>query len=49
VNSLQHYNTLPTFFIPAVVLYSHHLLIAEIAPQGAEIGIRGYICNGYFD
>ncbi len=40
IDSLQHYNGAPTFFIPAVVLGRHPALIAEIARDGAEIGIR---------
>jgi peptidoglycan/xylan/chitin deacetylase (PgdA/CDA1 family) len=47
VNSLRQYSASPTFFIPAVVLKRHPMLIAEIAHQGAEIGIHGYIHNDY--
>ena len=47
VNSLRQYRASPTFFIPAVVLKRHPMLIAEIALQGAEIGIHGYIHNDY--
>jgi peptidoglycan/xylan/chitin deacetylase (PgdA/CDA1 family) len=37
----------PTFFIPAVVLQRHPGLIHEIAAEGAEIGIHGYVHNDY--
>ena len=47
VDSLRPYNSAPTFFIPAVVLGRHPGLIAEIAGQGAEIGIHGYVHNDY--
>jgi len=47
VDSLRSYNSAPTFFIPAVVLGRHPGLIAEIAGQGAEIGIHGYVHNDY--
>ncbi len=47
VDSLQHYNAAPTFFIPAVVLRRHPTLIAEIARHGTEIGIHGYVHNDY--
>src|SRR5438132_6085136 len=47
VNSLRQYSASPTVFIPAVVLKRHPMLIAEIAHQGAEIGIHGYIHNDY--
>jgi len=47
VNTLEHYHTAPTFFIPAVVLHRHPSLIAEIAQGGAEIGIHGYVHNDY--
>ena len=46
-SSLQQFNAAPTFFIPAVVLNRHHELITEIARQGAEIGIHGYVHNDY--
>jgi hypothetical protein len=46
-NSLQAVNAGPTFFIPAVVLNRHPRLITEIARQGAEIGIHGYVHNDY--
>ncbi len=45
--SLQAFNAGPTFFIPAVVLNRHPRLIREIARQGAEIGIHGYVHNDY--
>jgi hypothetical protein len=47
VDSLRSYHSAPTFFIPAVVLRRHPALIAEIANQGAEIGIHGYVHNDY--
>jgi hypothetical protein len=45
--SLQQVNAGPTFFIPAVVLNRHPKLITEVARQGAEIGIHGYVHNDY--
>lgn len=47
IDTLQEYNGAPTFFIPAVVLGRHPALIAEIARDGAEIGIHGYVHNDY--
>jgi peptidoglycan/xylan/chitin deacetylase (PgdA/CDA1 family) len=47
VDSLQRYNSAPTFFIPAVVLRRHSKLIKGIASSGAEIGIHGYVHNDY--
>ncbi len=47
IASLQKYNAVPTFFIPAIVLRRHAALIAEIAQQGTEIGIHGYVHNDY--
>lgn len=47
LHTLQPYHTGPTFFIPAVVLNRHPRLIADIARQGAEIGIHGYVHNDY--
>jgi hypothetical protein len=47
LETLQPYHTGPTFFIPAVVLNRHPQLISEIARQGAEIGIHGYVHNDY--
>ncbi len=47
MNSLHAYNAAPTFFIPAVVLGRHPALIAEIAQDGAEIGVHGYVHNDY--
>ena len=47
LQSLQPYNSAPTFFIPAVVLNRHPRLIDEIARGGAEIGIHGYVHNDY--
>lgn len=47
IESLQEYHTIPTFFIPAVVLERHRALLTEIARHGAEIGIHGYVHNDY--
>lgn len=47
IDALQRYNGAPTFFIPAVVLDRHPQLISEIALDGAEIGIHGYVHNDY--
>jgi|SRR5579859_3176028 len=47
MGSLQQYNGAPTFFIPAVVLGRHPTLIRELATNGAEIGIHGYVHNNY--
>jgi hypothetical protein len=47
IDSLQKYGGAPTFFIPAVVLDRHPALISEIAHDGAEIGIHGYVHNDY--
>lgn len=47
LDTLQRYNGAPTFFIPAVVLDRHAKLISEIALDGAEIGIHGYVHNDY--
>ncbi len=47
IDTLQRYNGAPTFFIPAVVLGRHPKLISEIALDGAEIGIHGYVHNDY--
>lgn len=47
MESLEHYNATPTFFIPAVVLRRHPALIAEVARSGTEIGIHGYVHNDY--
>jgi hypothetical protein len=47
MESLQRYNGAPTFFIPAVVLARHPRLIAQLASNGAEIGIHGYVHNNY--
>jgi peptidoglycan/xylan/chitin deacetylase (PgdA/CDA1 family) len=46
-DDLHQFGTAPTFFIPAVVLNRHPKLITEIARQGAEIGIHGYVHNDY--
>lgn len=47
VQILQSYASAPTFFVPAVVLSRHSKLIAEIASQGVEIGVHGYVHNDY--
>jgi peptidoglycan/xylan/chitin deacetylase (PgdA/CDA1 family) len=47
IDSLKRYNGMPTFFIPAVVLGRHPVLILEIASRGAEIGVHGYVHNDY--
>jgi peptidoglycan/xylan/chitin deacetylase (PgdA/CDA1 family) len=47
IDTLQRYNGAPTFFIPAVVLGRHPQLISELALDGAEIGIHGYVHNDY--
>ncbi len=47
LSTLRQQSAAPTFFIPAVVLARHPRLIAEIAGQGAEIGIHGYVHNDY--
>src|SRR5258708_19223619 len=45
--SLRKYEGAPTFFIPAVVLGRHPELISEIAQNGTEIGIHGYVHSDY--
>jgi len=45
--TLQVHASAPTFFIPAVVLNRHPELIAEIAAQGVEVGVHGYVHNDY--
>ncbi len=47
VGALAPYRAAPTFFIPAVVLRRHPGLLTEIARQGAEIGVHGYVHNDY--
>ncbi|HEX8036865.1 MAG TPA: polysaccharide deacetylase family protein [Ktedonobacterales bacterium] len=47
IRALQAYGATPTFFIPAVVLRRHRKLLAEIARDGAEIGIHGHVHNDY--
>jgi peptidoglycan/xylan/chitin deacetylase (PgdA/CDA1 family) len=47
LHTLEPYHAGPTFFIPAVVLKRHPRLISDIARQGAEIGIHGYVHNDY--
>ncbi|MGZ3642769.1 MAG: polysaccharide deacetylase family protein [Ktedonobacteraceae bacterium] len=47
IESLEPYNAMPTFFIPAVVLERHARLLAEIAEHRAEVGIHGYVHNDY--
>lgn len=46
-SALQPYGATPTFFIPAVVLRRHQTLIADIAHNGTEVGIHGYVHNDY--
>jgi peptidoglycan/xylan/chitin deacetylase (PgdA/CDA1 family) len=45
--AVQEYKAAPTFFIPAIVLGRHPVLIGELAGLGAEIGIHGYVHNDY--
>jgi peptidoglycan/xylan/chitin deacetylase (PgdA/CDA1 family) len=47
MDSVGAHNAAPTFFIPAVVLRRHALLLAEVARSGAEIGVHGYVHNDY--
>ena len=47
IESLRKYGGAPTFFIPTVILARHSTLISEIARDGAEIGIHGYVHNDY--
>lgn len=47
IDTLHAYGSVPTFFIPAVVLRRHKALIAGIVDAGAEIGIHGYVHNDY--
>lgn len=47
IASLEPYQAVPTFFIPAVVLGRHPALLAEIAGDRVEIGIHGYVHNDY--
>lgn len=47
VDVVRGYGSAPTFFIPAVVLGRHPALISEIAGDGAEIGVHGYVHNDY--
>ncbi len=47
IDSLKQYEGAPTFFIPAVVLGRHPSLISQIAHEGAEIGVHGYVHNDY--
>ncbi len=47
VDSLRQYGGAPTFFIPAVVPDRYSALISEIAHDGSEIGIHGYVHNDY--
>jgi peptidoglycan/xylan/chitin deacetylase (PgdA/CDA1 family) len=47
VDSLQPYNTTPTFYIPAVVLRRHTRLIRNLVNSGVEIGIHAYVHNDY--
>ena len=47
IASLEPYQAVPTFFIPAVVLGRHPALLSEIAGDRVEIGIHGYVHNDY--
>lgn len=47
IRALHAYDATPTFFIPAVVLRRHPKLLAEVARDGAEIGIHGHVHNDY--
>jgi peptidoglycan/xylan/chitin deacetylase (PgdA/CDA1 family) len=47
IDLLREYHAAPTFFIPAVVLQRHPRLLTDIARDGAEIGIHGYVHNDY--
>lgn len=47
IEALRYYGASPTFFIPAVVLRRHPLLLSEIASSGAEVGVHGYVHNDY--
>jgi peptidoglycan/xylan/chitin deacetylase (PgdA/CDA1 family) len=47
IRALHAYDAAPTFFIPAVVLRRHPKLLAEVAHDGAEIGIHGHVHNDY--
>lgn len=47
VECVREHEGAPTFFIPAVVLQRHPALLHEIAGEGAEIGIHGYVHNDY--
>src|SRR5690242_10679506 len=47
IATLQQYEAVPTFFIPALVLRRHPRLIAEIVRGGTEIGLHGYVHNDY--
>ena len=47
IATLEPYEAVPTFFIPAVVLHRHPRLLAELVRDGAEIGVHGYVHNDY--
>jgi peptidoglycan/xylan/chitin deacetylase (PgdA/CDA1 family) len=47
IATLQQYEAVPTFFIPAVVLHRHPRLLAELVRDGTEIGVHGYVHNDY--
>jgi peptidoglycan/xylan/chitin deacetylase (PgdA/CDA1 family) len=44
---LRRYEAAPTFFIPAIVLRRHVGLLREMADNGCEVGIHGYVHNDY--
>lgn len=47
LQALRERGAAPTYFIPAVVLQRHPLLLAGVARDGAEVGIHGYVHNDY--
>src|SRR2546421_1033445 len=47
IASLEPFQAVPTFFIPAVVLGRHPALLVEITGHRVEIGIHGYVHNDY--
>ncbi len=47
INAVEAHGAAPTFFIPAVVLERHPMLMAAVARRGCEIGIHGYVHNDY--
>ncbi len=47
IDTTRHYDGMPTFYIPAVVLNRHPKLMGKIAREGTEVGIHGYVHNDY--